>query len=385
MKKKVAILAVYNVYNYGSILQTYATQKVITELGFDNVIIRNDYRSPIGQLKRCFNFPLVAMKLNFVFRDFYVKHFNRELNLYFKTRKNAFDTFIKDNLQFSPDWGRLENIARHLKEYDYVLVGSDQVWNPMNIGKHFFTMEFVPDSVKKIAYAPSFGVSSIPKNQREETVHYLSRIDSLSVREISGQRIIETLIGKKVPVVADPTILVPLKYWQTFVMEHPYHDKKYILCYFLGKTQSHRDFAKKLSQLTGIDVVSLPHSDRICKADFNFGNYSPLGVGPKEFVNLVAHAEYVCTDSFHATVFSNLFSRKFFSFPRYADANSTASTNSRIPSLLHLLGDENRFMSSNCEPTKKMLEPIDFSMVQANINNLRENSRNYLVKSLGIR
>lgn len=75
--KKVAILSVYDVYNYGSILQTYATQQIITSLGFENVIIRNDHRSKLSQLKRLSNLPLLQMKINFLIRDFYVKHINK--------------------------------------------------------------------------------------------------------------------------------------------------------------------------------------------------------------------------------------------------------------------------------------------------------------------
>ncbi|MEO4996106.1 hypothetical protein ABH014_22155, partial [Bacteroides xylanisolvens] len=81
-RKKIAILSVYDVYNYGSILQTYATQQVIKELGFDSIIIRNDHRDKLSQLKRCFNLPLLQMKMNFIIRDIYVKYLNKTLGEY---------------------------------------------------------------------------------------------------------------------------------------------------------------------------------------------------------------------------------------------------------------------------------------------------------------
>lgn len=382
--KKVAILSVYDVYNYGSILQTYATQQIITSLGFENVIIRNDHRSKLSQLKRLSNLPLLQMKINFLIRDFYVKHINKQLGLYFKSRHDAFDQFIAENLKISCDIGDKSGIAEYIKDWDFALVGSDQVWNPMNLGKDFYTMNFVPEGVKRITYAPSFGVSAIPKNQMEKTKQYLNNIDCISVRETSGQAIIKELIGKNVPVVADPTILMPFDKWEKLVDSHPYNSKPYILCYFLGKNPNHREFANRLSKKTEIEIISLPHSDEICKADFDFGDFTPQHVGPKEFVNLVAHASYVCTDSFHCTVFSNLFSRQFYSFGRYANAKNIASTNSRIPSLLSILGNHERFIDSTTPISDSLLTPIDYELVQKNIEKLRLSSLDYLKKALDL-
>lgn len=382
--KKVAILSVYDVYNYGSILQTYATQQIITSLGFENVIIRNDHRSKLSQLKRLSNLPLLQMKINFLIRDFYVKHINKQLGLYFKSRHDAFDQFIAENLKISCDIGDKSGIAEYIKDWDFALVGSDQVWNPMNLGKDFYTMNFVPEGVKRITYAPSFGVSAIPKNQMEKTKQYLNNIDCISVRETSGQAIIKELIGKNVPVVADPTILMPFDKWEKLVDSHPYNSKPYILCYFLGKNPNHREFANRLSKKTEIEIISLPHSDEICKADFDFGDFTPQHVGPKEFVNLVAHASYVCTDSFHCTVFSNLFSRQFYSFGRYANAKNVASTNSRIPSLLSILGNHERFIDSTTPISDSLLTSIDYELVQKNIEKLRLSSLDYLKKALDL-
>lgn len=383
--KKVAILSVYDVYNYGSILQTYALQKVITDLGLDNTIIRNDHRSKLSQIKRCFNAPLLRMKVNFIIRDLYVRYIRRDLWEYFSSRKRSFDNFINDNLEISPDWGDRQGIAQHIQNYDFALVGSDQVWNPMNLGKDFYTMSFVPKNVKRVTYAPSFGVSVIPKKQIAETKEYLEKIDCLSVREISGKEIIKQLTGREAPVVADPTILLPVEKWEEMVVPvHPNKNKPYIFCYFLGTSKHHRDFANRLKSYTKMDIVSLPHSDEICRWDFGFGDASPHGVGPKEFINLIAHASYVCTDSFHATVFSNLFNREFFSFGRYVDSNNTASTNSRIPSLLSLLGDTERYIDSRIDISNDLLKPVDFNIVNQNILSLRHSSSTYLKQSLEI-
>lgn len=382
--KKVALLSVYDVYNYGSVLQTYAMQQNLFLLGFENQIIRNDHRSKFSQFKRLFNLPLLRMKINFILRDFYVKYFNKDLGAYFSSRRNAFDEFISEYLNISADFGNKQGIASKIKDWDYALVGSDQVWNPMNLGKDFYTMSFIPNKLKRITYAPSFGVSAIPPNQIKKTKSYLSKIDCISVRETSGREIIKELIGRDVPVVADPTILLPFEKWEKLVEKHPYGGKPYILCYFLGTNASHRDFANRLSKREHIDIIALPHSDEICKSDFNFGSYTPHHVGPKEFINLVAHANYVCTDSFHCTVFSNLFSKQFFSFGRYKNNADSASTNGRIPSLLKILGNDSQYIDSSLPITEEMLAPVNFDLVQKNLDCLRKSSLAYLKDALDL-
>lgn len=80
------------------------------------------------------------------------------------------------------------SIAAHIKDFNYALVGSDQVWNPMNLGKDFYTMSFIPMGIKRVAYAPSFGVASISERQKEKIKDYLLKIDCISIRELSGQK-----------------------------------------------------------------------------------------------------------------------------------------------------------------------------------------------------
>ena len=138
-----------------------------------------------------------------------------------------------------------------------------------------------------------------------------------------------------------------------------------------------------MSKKTGLPIVTLPHGDEIVKADFGFGEIKPRGVGPAEFVNLINNAKYVCTDSFHGTVFSILYKRQFMVFNRYtADVNGKSSTNSRLSSLLNLLGLENRLYDSNKGLKQDMFEPINFETAHKNIEKLREQSLAYLKNAL---
>ena len=202
------------------------------------------------------------------------------------------------------------------------------------------------------------------------------------MRETSGQKLIKNLIGRDVPVVADPTILANRRIWDDLKGDRLIK-KDYIMCYFLGNNPNHRKLAEELSKKTGLPIVTLPHGDEIVKADFGFGEIKPRGVGPAEFVNLINNAKYVCTDSFHGTVFSILYKRQFMVFNRYtADVNGKSSTNSRLSSLLNLLGLENRLYDSNKGLKQDMFEPINFETAHKNIEKLREQSLAYLKNAL---
>ena len=103
---------------------------------------------------------------------------------------------------------------------------------------------------------------------------------------------------------------------------------KYILCYFLGNNPLHREFAKRLKEVTGCKIIALTHLDEFVKSDEGYADETPYDIDPADFLNLIRNAEYVCTDSFHCSVFSILYKRQFFTFRRY-NRNTKQSTNSR--------------------------------------------------------
>lgn len=376
--KKVGVLAV-KTHNYGSLLQTYALQKVLDNLGYDNEIIEYKKTNILKQAMRLFYIPLLKQTLDKAYKKIYLNMFKPELKVLFLNRTHSFDEFTK-MLRFSPVYEGRRALKNASTQYDAFVLGSDQVWNPMNFGADFFSMTFVQNGIKKIAYAPSFGVSKIPGYQKRKTAAFLDDIDYLSVREISGQKLIDELTGKKAKVVVDPTILLDRKYWDEIKGERLINEP-YIMCYFLGKNPMHRNFANRLKEKTGYSIVCLPHMDAIVKADFNFGDIIPKDIGPKEFINLISNAEYVCTDSFHGTVFSILYRRIFFTFNRYESAQND-STNSRLDSILTLTKLASRKLNSSQAITDDMLKNIDYSNLSTLLDELKEDSLRFLVNSL---
>ena len=115
------------------------------------------------------------------------------------------------------------------------------------------------------------------------------------------------------------------------------YNEPYIFCYFLGNNPPHRKFVKRLSEKTGYKIVALIHLDEYVKSDENFADISPFDVDPSDFLNLIKNASFVCTDSFHCSVFSMLYKRIFFTFRRYS-RQTKSSTNTRLDTLFSLAG-----------------------------------------------
>ena len=224
----------------------------------------------------------------------------------------------------------------------------------------------------------SFGVSEIPESQKEKTISYLNRIESISVREHSGKELIKKLTGRDVPVIVDPTLVINKELWDASISNERKVKEDYIFCYFLGNNPDQREEARKLSKKTGLKIVTLRHMDEYIPSDEKFGDVAPYDVGPAEFVNLIRNASYVCTDSFHGSVFSIINHKQFISFNRYGN-NSKNSRNSRLDSLFGQLGIERRFKG---DIIKEIMAPIDYDSVDERLKELRAFAEDYLVKAL---
>lgn len=238
------------------------------------------------------------------------------------------------------------------RNYDYFVSGSDQVWNPYYdfvAGKCDF-LTFAEND-QKISYAASFGVSEIPPERREEYTEYLKNFRAISVRESQGAQIVEDLTGRAAAVVLDPTLLLEGKEWEK-VEKKPRccPKRKYVLVYALGEKSN--GFQSKIEQLKKeyeiFDVRSVQR------------NGKELPIGPAEFLYLIKNAKIILTDSFHATVFSIIFHKRFVTYNR-----TGLNMNSRIESLSEMLGIEeclNEFGDLVCEAEndyKKIDEILD--------------------------
>lgn len=374
----IGLVTCFWVKNYGSALQSYATQNILDKLNMENETI--NYSVANEPLLRRLNIILHKLRYPSVRKakiDKYINkkelHKSEEYEKGVKDRIQAFDSFIKDHIRFSEQIKDRKHLEEQSLKYSTIIVGSDQLWLPENIEEDYYTLTWVPKGIKKVSYATSFGVSTIPSMIRKKTREFLMEMDGISVRELSGVNIVKEISGKNAEIVLDPTLLLTRKEWDNLDKRNRMIEEKYIFCYFMAKGQKKRKFAENLKEKTGYKIIVLKHLDEFIPEDENFGDYAPYDIGPIEFINLIKYAEYVCTDSFHGTVFSIINHKDFFTFSRY-EKEVQESTNTRLVSLLKLLGLENRM--NNDEIMNATI--TNYDDVDRKLLKLRDNSLTYL-------
>lgn len=387
--KKTAIVSCYFIHNYGSMLQAYATQKLLDKLNIENETI--NVSGFLGEFRKAqYSYILKSGINSDIFRDrlgkaknILIKKFLRnDYTSNIKQRDIKFDDFAESIIRKSQVYVSLEDLANKCSDnYGAVLIGSDQLWLPANIAADYYTLNFVPDEMNSVAYATSFGVSTLPGDAAEMARRFLPRIKHISVREHAGQKLIKELTGRTVPVVCDPTLLFTGEEWMEIQQKDRIIEEPYIFCYFIGSTQIHRDFVRRLKKETGLKIVALTHVDHYMKCDEGYADYTPYDIGPSEFLNLIRNASYVCTDSFHSTVFSILYKKEFFEFKRYTQ-NTKQSTNSRLDTLFDLTGIRGRMLDGNENIQDCLNMKLDYEEVHKKLAAVREESYIYLEKSL---
>ena len=387
--KKTAIVSCYFQPNYGSMLQALATQMALDSLGYDNETICIDGLNREIRLAKLRYFAKASLTSDILLSKvgMAMARARRKLSKgtytqMMQTRLQAFSDFEKKWFRMSECFTSRAELTKACEEkYSAVLVGSDQLWLPANIAADYYTLRFVPDSVNTIAYATSFGQAQLPRQSERAAMKFLPGIRHISVREKSGQKIVAKLTGRRVPVVADPTLLFDGEEWMAVQEEAPFTKSDYIFCYFLGNNPQHRDFALRLADETGCRIVALTHVDEYVRSDEGYADEIPWQVGPGEFLNLIRNAEWVLTDSYHCTAFSMQYEKKFFTFRRY-QRKTLQSTNSRLDTLLDQCGVPERLLTGEEEISSCRELEIDFADVRRRIEKLREYSREYLVQAL---
>lgn len=368
--------------NFGAALQGYALYQTITLEGY-NVDIQRYKGGEIGLSN--ISTPRIPNMVMYNPFEVYLKCLFRIGKLLNKTKVGIqykrFKDFQDKHMSFYPgerkNWLTIKNdppIA------DIYVCGSDQIWNPMfknGYNDRGYFLAFTKG--KKIAYAPSFGVSDIPETAQKDLEELLASFDHISVREKDGAIIIKKYAHKEVPVVLDPTLLLTDDEWrkiQRFPRNIP---KKYILCYRFGNSYSVDKEIKRISKSTGLPIVELPLSGI---SYFNSNRIRCFEAGPAEFIGLISRASLVLTDSFHATVFSIIMQTPFVTFLRSNNKKKSEGMNSRVTNLLNMLGLSNRIYRDNNAIADSDLFNIDFSIAKKSLNTQRTISKEWLISAL---
>lgn len=331
--------------NFGNRLQNYALETVIRSIGYDvQTIKRTPSDKGIKKVKS-----IIKIFYHYVLND----------------RESKFHKFNK-LLSYGEGYALSDMTSAELSEsYDYFITGSDQVWNPYYdfIGSADL-LAFAPSN-KRIAYAASFGVQDIPEEKVPVYAENLQKFKVISVREEEGAVIVKRITGKDAQIVLDPTLLFSQDDWTKIekrtiaVPKNPY-----VLVYSLGEKND--DFKEKISELS--DHYEIFDITKVNK------NGKKEAIGPAEFIYLIHHAYIILTDSFHASVFSILYHKKFITFNRPG-----ISMNSRIKSLASIINAKELFdINGNWYCDKE----LDYSLIEKRISIKRKESIGFIKKSL---
>lgn len=386
MKKKICLVTSEESFlnNYGAALQGYALNYVLKELGFDVFVLkyRGGMKKPYkllslkGKLRRILS-SIYHNFLTFISKIIFI--FNAKKKSMHRMFKGFYDTSYSFANKKRINWYQVKN---QIYDFDIYVCGSDQIWNPFfkngenDLG---YFLEFASDDKLKISYAPSFGCSTLPEKSLSNIKYLLNKFDYISVREKTGADLVEKSTGLKADVVLDPTMLLSCKQWENALLLGDVSTKNYILVYRFSNNNSMKTYVSEIAKLTSLDVVVIPLSDVSQKFDKDWRQ--AFETGPREFINLIRGAKLVCTDSFHATVFSLLFNVPFLVFERENYDSKGNNMNSRIYDLLNsaqLLGR----IVNNYESIKKDIFNVDFSNFNNYINNKRSESLNWLKKAV---
>lgn len=352
---KVGIITLNGYFNYGNRLQNYALQEFIKMNGYECETIKNktflNKCELLGVNKKSKIQRLLEKDLKQLCEIINKKINRRKINSINSERTNVFKDFSKkyiNETEFSIEVGKIDQSLE--KNYDYLVTGSDQIWNPFDpMVSEVSFLTFAPKH-KRISYAPSFGVYDIPQQERENYKKWLSEINHISVREDAGAKIVKDLTGRDVPVVIDPTMILTKEKWLSVAKESKSKPKKkYILTYLLGGgTKEHKQKVKEIAKKYNLEVVNLG----------DIKDIEHYITGPSEFIDYINDASVFFTDSFHGCVFSMLLDTPFIVCNRVGQDSKT-SMESRIDTFLDKFELQSRRYSNinnidifNCDYTK---------------------------------
>ena len=340
--------------NFGASLQSYACMKLLKKFN-KNVELINYYKND-------FDYSFKERILSWIESNKFFEYNKKFLNL---TRK------ITSN----------ENLDFLNKEFDTFIVGSDQVWRDKYLNKktkHYF-LDFVDDNKKKIAYAASFGIDFWEGDKRltEEIKTLIKKFDSISVREESGIDICRDTFGiDNVICVLDPTLMISKEDYQPILddwKDKSHLKKKYIAHMLLDDNEKLKRESQNIADYLKADInyIKGKYKKILWKNYFAYNKVS-------QWLTYLKDAELIITDSFHCTVFSLIFHKKFI-----VVANPVRGI-ARLETLLGKVGLKDRFFT-NIEDVMKsgiLDKEIDYNEVDKKLEVHRKYSMEFLKKAL---
>lgn len=366
---KIKTITCHQVYNYGASLQELALVEFLKMNGHDaeSIAYKPSYLADVHKLFSCLS---PKWSKNLLTRSVYISlKLPQRLKL-LKRIKN-FNAFEKRYISVTKkSYMNNEELRKIKDDADVFICGSDQIWNPLfpNGKDPAFYLDFAKGSKAiKLSYAASFATDEISIENISFVKEHVSNLDFVSVREKSGQRILNDLGFNKVEQVLDPVFLLSKQKWYSYIKDEP-QTKKYILIYDFDNNLHIKKLAKKLAKQYGFLIIGV--NENLKYVDKNY-----YLQGPSEFLGLVKNAELILTTSFHALAFGLIFKRPLGVF------NRNLGINTRMRDMLHLVGLSDHLLESSKNINMSHLN-IDYEIVDKKIEDHIRRSQDFLITSI---
>lgn len=365
---KIAIITLHRIYNYGSALQAYATQRVFETAGCEVEVI--DYITPGRTLWKIFWGQGAEGKLPFP--KMMVYRIAKIGSLFLKER--TFGTFVKKYLNLTSKYITPKDLEQNPPKADIYVTGSDQVWNSKYNGiDRGFYLDFIPEKCNRLAFVASFGKEKLDKVESSVVSRYLKRYYSISVREDSAVSILDEMgIPKSIQLI-DPTLQLDKTEWLRISSKRLVKEKYLILMLLYNEDNHATEYARKIADEKGLKLVKISwEMKKPALVDALFTHRSPA-----DFLSLFNYADFVVTNSFHGLAFSINLGKQFVVVPRN-------EFNSRIESLLRLCGLTERLVHSENEALTRANTIIEYDAINKVLQNERKRAASFIDEALQI-
>ena len=346
---RIKIVTFFSSHNVGAMLQAYGLQHFLKKkINHVEILNYEDHQPKIFYKAR----NIQTFMRNIIGLIYYKQ---------LKVGYNRFESFLNDELWLTEAYNEFDELYQY-NDADLMIVGSDQVWNPLNFRPIYF-LDFVSNNTVKASYAASMGVSYVPEEIESKYYSLLNQMDFISVRESNAKEILSKKTNLEINVNLDPTFLLSVNEWRKLQNSLDIN-QPFIFCYILYNPPWLNEYLKKLKNETGFNIVLINNSglrpvfNDICVRD----------AGPKEFLWLIDNAEIVVSSSFHGNVFSIIYEKEF-----YAVINP--KSNSRIKNILDICNLQDREVTT---ANSERIMLIDFDRVKKRINTEISRSDKYL-------
>lgn len=352
---KIAILTLPLINNYGGILQAYAMQEALKELGFEAKILRLIARHKTFSIAYC-KF-LIAKIIKFK------KYKNVQFQpAYLICLKDTLK-FVSKNLNPTKSIFNENDFIKVLKneKFDGIVLGSDQVLRPKFWGFKDYEKCILGlnDDLKKIIYAGSFGSKEAENLEKLKSV--FDKFKVVSVREKSGVELCKKHFGVEAKWVLDPTLLADKKIYEKFLSQTEAENK--IFAYILDSNEKTSQILREVSERENLGV---------CEVNDNANRISI-----EKWISSIAKAKFVITDSFHGCVFSIIFNKPFFAFINENRGNA------RLESLFEIFELKDRIINSSDDIN--LDKKIDYERVNQILLEQKEFAKNFIISNLGLK